>query len=401
MTNFKLALPVGALAAIALLAGCGGAANAPVKQQITRIDLLASNTRGMQSIAFSGGTAYLSLSNTATEGSAVLRTGLPLAAASQWSALALGPCGLGKSSDIAPPRAPTLKKLGDTMWLFQPWFEGQGGAPEEHALCTLNASGTGFMPQDQGLRTCYEQYCYTLWMDDLKLAGSRLYTNAGAGLNLFVSDNQAASWRVLLGQFDSMVCTHQSFHIVGARLLAGGECPLDDAFLRAYALSADGARLLSQEELPIDVPELENRNIQFIESVAGTQRVFAGVEGGLLRSDDGGRSFRFVIRHPIEGGATYPYIGSFLSPAGKPNVLVVGGFDKANARPYLAWSNDGGDNWTDLSAMLPGYTRAPGQDGVTSQVTSLAEDPQGRLLLTLNEDESAKGKLMLLTLGKP
>jgi hypothetical protein len=393
-------LSTGTLIASALLAGCGGEPIF-VADPVTRIDVLASHARGMQNIAFHNGSAYIGMSNSATEGTAVVRTGLPVTAASQWNTVALGNCGLPKFNDMAPQRAPTLRPLDDTLWMFQPWYEGPGAGAQEHALCALNQAGTSFVPQDQSLRACFDQYCYTLWMDELKMAGTRLYSNAGAGLNLFVSDNKAASWRVLLGAFDSMTCYHASFHIVGTRLLVGGECPLDDAYIRAYQLSADGARLESQTELPVNVPELENRNVQFIDSIAGTQRVFAGVEGGLLRSDDGGRSFKFVIREPIEGGKTYPYVRSFLSLKNKPNVIVVGGFDKANARPYLAWSADGGDKWTDLSAMLPGYNRPAGDTSLAGQVTSLVEDPQGRILLTLNEDETAKGKLIQLTLGKP
>ncbi|WP_229431765.1 MULTISPECIES: hypothetical protein [Massilia] len=394
--NFSTATVI----ACALLAGCGGEANF-VADPVTRIDVLASHTRGMQNIAFYKGSAYIGMSNSATEGTAVVRTGLPVTAASQWSTVALGPCGLAPFNDMAPQRAPTLRPLGDSLWLFQPWYEDAASGKQEHALCALDAAGAAFAAQDQSLRACYEQYCYTLWMDELKMVGTRLFSNPGAGLNLFVSDNKAATWRVLLGQFDSMTCYHQSFHVVGSRLLVGGECPLDDAFIRAYQLSADGSRLVSQEELAITVPELENRNIQFIDSIDGTARVFAGVEGGLLRSDDGGRSFKFVIRHPIEGAAMYPYVQRFLALKGKPNVLVVGGFDKANARPYLAWSNDGGDHWTNISAMLPGYNRGAGDTSLSGQVTSLVEDPQGRILLTLNEDETAKGKLIQLTLGKP
>ena len=400
----KLSVACSGLAAALVLAGCGGntdpapATGAPAA---TRIDVLATSPQGMHSIVFNGGNAYVSLSNSATEGSAVMRARLPVGAASSWTPLALGSCALGKSNEMVPPRAPSLRQLGNSMWLFQPWAEGHPGVPEENALCELDPAGTSFAPRDQGLRTCYREYCYTLWMDELKMAGTRLYSNAGAGLNLFVSDDRGASWRVLLGAFDSMICTHQAFHIVGDRVLVGGECPLDDAFIRAYQLSADGARLVSDQELPVALPELENRNVQFIESVAGSQRVFAGVEGGLLRSDDGGKSFKFVIRHPIEGGAKYPYIQAFLAPAGKPGVIVAGGFDKANARPYLAWSNDSGDSWTDISALLPGYSRGMGPNSVTAVVTALAEDPQGRILLALNEDEVSKGKLILLTLGKP
>jgi hypothetical protein len=397
MNQTRTTFSSAAVMAAVLLGGCGGGESVEVIPP-TRLDLLSSSTRGMQNIAFSGGSAYLSLSNSATEGTAVLKTGLPVQAASTWASAALGNCGLGPAGEHMPVRAPTLKLLGDTLWMFQPWFESQEGA-QEHALCALNSQGTSFAPRDQGLQACNEYFCSTLWMNDLKLFGTRLYSNAGAGVNLFVSDNQGTDWRVLLGRFDAMTCTHQAFHIVGDRLLAGGECPLDDAFLRAYQLSPDGSRLASANELAISVPELENRNIQFIDSVPGTQRVFVGVEGGLLRSDDGGRSFKFVIQHPIEGGKTYPYVRTILTPAKKPNVIVVGGFDKANGKPYLAWSADGGDKWTDLSAMLPGYSGGPGQGSAT--VTALAEDPQGRILLTLNEDEDAKGRLMLLALGRP
>lgn len=388
------------LIASALLAGCGAGEPGLIADPMTRIDVLASHARGMENIAFHKGSAYIGMSNAATEGTAVVRTTLPVSVASQWSNVGLGSCGIGKFNASAPQRAPALRPLGDTLWMFQPWYDDSIAA-KEHALCALNQAGTSFVPQDQSLRACYDKVCYTLWMDELKMVGTRLYSNAGAGNNLFVSDDKSASWRVLLGQFDAMTCYHQSFHIVGTRLLVGGECPLDMAFIRAYQLSADGARLESQKELPVTVPELENRNIQFIDSVAGTQRVFVGVEGGLLRSDDGGRSFKFVIRHPLEGGANYPYVKEFLSLKNRPEVLVVGGFDKATARPYLAWSANGGDKWTDISAMLPGFSRVAGASSLAGQVTSLVEDPQGRILLTLNEDETAKGKLIQLTLGRP
>lgn len=404
-------LPLSVLVVTALLAGCGGGGGnsgstetGPVLEappQVTRLDTLYTSPRGMQSIVFNGGSAYLSLSNTSAEGSSVMKTSLPVQAGSSWTAMGLGSCAAGPSSEHLPPRAPTLKQLGDTMWLFQPWYDGPNNSAQESALCELNAQGTGFTPRDQSLRACNDYFCSTLWMTDLKLVGNRLFTNAGAGLNVFVSDNKAANWRVLLGDFDSMICTHSAFHVVGDRLLVGGECPLDDAYIRAYQLTADGSALVSKNELPVTLPELQNRNIQFIESVPGTSRVFAGVEGGLLRSDDGGRTFKFVIEHPIEGGKMYPYVHTFVTPKDNPNVIVVGGFDKQNAKPYLAWSADGGDKWTDLSSKLPGFNRTAAEGGKTSQVTSLVEDPQGRLLVTLNEDEDAKGHLMLLTLGKP
>jgi hypothetical protein len=402
MIQDKALLSSTALIAAVLVSGCGANSETAMPEdavQVTRVDAIASQARGMQSIAFSGGSAYVSLYSSANEGTAVLKTALPLQANSTWTPTTLGSCALGKSNEYVMPRAPSLKVLGETLWMFQPWSDGPGAGQPEHSLCSLNTQAGTFTPRDQGLRTCNDYFCSTLWMSDLKQSGNRLYSNAGAGLNLFVSQNQGANWRVMMGAFDSMMCTHQSFHIVGERLLVGGECPLDFAFLRAYPLSADGASLASQEELPITVPQLQNRNIQFIESVPGTQRVFVGVEGGLLRSDDGGRTFKFVIEYPLEGGKKYPYVQAFLAPASKKDVIVVGGFDKANSRPYMAWSADAGTTWTDISEMLPGYTRAANDTG-TAMVLALAEDPQGRLLFTLNENEGEKGRLMHLTLGK-
>jgi len=227
----------------------------------------------------------------------------------------------------------------------------------------------------------------------------RLYTNAGGGQNVLASNDGGAHWRVLTGFFDQDICTHPAFEIVGDRLLVGGECPLDFAFLRAYQLAADGVSLASRDALPVALPELENRNVQFIQAT-GAQRVFAGVEGGLLRSEDGGKSFKFVIRHPLSGGGNYPYIRHLLALAGKPDTLVAGGFDKATQKPYLAWSKDGGTTWTDLSALLPGYVRNL-DDGSVAAVTAIAEDPQGRVLVAVDEKEGAQGRLVLVTLGTP
>jgi hypothetical protein len=389
-----------AAASALFLAACGGGIDdiviEPEIPAVSRIDQVASNARGMESIVFRGGSAYVSLANSATEGSAVLKATLPLAANSSWTPVALGSCGVGPVGDFIV-RAPKLKLLGDTIWLMQPWFDG--ASTEEHATCSMTAQATGFAPRDQGLRACNEYFCSTLSMTDLKAVGTRLYSNAGAGINLLGSGDNGASWKVLRGQFDSMMCTHTAFHVIGDRVLVGGECPLDFAFLEAYQLGADGLSLASQAKLPLTVPELENRNIQFIESLPDSQRVFVGVEGGLLRSQDGGKTFAFVIREPVEGNKAYPYIKSILPLNGKPDTIVVGGFDKHNHKPYLAVSRDGGATWSELSNLLPGFNPPAGSDSA-AMVTSLAQDPQGRIYVSLNEREDGQGRLLQLTLGR-
>jgi hypothetical protein len=394
----RLSPALGAAASL-LLAGCGAGVTDPAPQDAaTKVEVLATSSSGIGNIVYKDGAAWVTLSTSAQAGSSVMKTALPLQAASRWSEVPLGACTLPKQDASGITRTPMLRAFGSNLWLFQPAQEHKKGQTAEHSLCTLEASGA-FAARDQPLETCIGEWCAPLAMNDLKLIGNRLYTNAGGGQNLFVSGDAAASWRVVMGQFDSMSCTHQAFQVVGDRLLVGGECPLDSAYVRAYRLGADG-KLASPDELPVALPALENRNVQFIEQVANTQRVFAGVEGGLLRSEDGGQSFKFVIQQPVEGNKTYPYIRSLLALAGKPDTIVVGGFDKANALPYLAWSADGGSTWTDISSLLPGYARAAGDTGF-AEVSSLSQDPQGRVIVTVNLKDGKEGRVLLLTLGKP
>ena len=292
----------GACALALLLAGCGGsddpAAPPPVAQP-ARADVLATAAGGIDSIAFSGDTAWLSLSNTATTETAVVRASLPLRTDSAWSGIAMGECGLAREEGGTwPLRAPSLRMLGSSLWLFQPWYDKGPDARPEHALCALSADRTTFVPRDAGLKVCTGGTCSTLSMTDLKQANGRLYTNAGGGQNV-------------------------------------------------------------------------------------------------LASNDGGKSFQFVIRHPLSGG-NYPYIRHLIALAGRPDTLVAGGFDKATQKPYLAWSKDGGTTWTDLSSLLPGYARNL-DDQSAAAVTAIAEDPQGRVLVAVNEKESAQGRLVLVT----
>jgi len=58
---------------------------------------------------------------------------------------------------------------------------------------------------------------------------------------------------------------------------------------------------------------LENRNVQFIRR-GESNVVYAGIEGALMRSDDAGASYDFVLHY--EGDAAkYPYITHILFPS--------------------------------------------------------------------------------------
>ena len=389
-----------------LLAACGGSSDnhtappppdAVVPPVATKLETLSSTTRVMDSVVFSGGNAYLSLANSATEGSAVLSAKLPLSANSSWTPVGLGACGMGPIGDFIL-RSPKLKLVGGDIWLMQPWADTPE-ASDGHSTCTLAPDTASFAPRDQDLRTCNPYFCETLSMQDLKLANNRLYSNAGAGNNLLTSKDKGNTWQVIRGSKDSQMCYPTKFHVMGDRVLVGGECPLDFAFVEAYRLTKDGGALASEDKLPLTLPEMENRNVQFIEPVPDTQMVFVGVEGGLLRSTDNGNSFKFVIHEPLSGGKGYPYISAFLPLKGKPGTIVVGGFDKMHGRPYLAWSQDSGASWKDISKMVPGYDSKQDDEYSTPSVSALAQDPDGRIIVVTNVRADSQGRLMQLTLG--
>ncbi|MDQ1833193.1 hypothetical protein [Massilia scottii] len=400
MKPLQHCLPAGLIAAT-LLTGCGGGGGdggkplpPPAPDPIARVDVLMNHERGMNSITIDDKNAYVALTNTETDGSVILATARGVSTTSAWQTVGLGECRLPASEQVETRRAAELKQVDGRTLLMQPAW----GSADEHTLCELDQAKMSFVPKDKDFRICYASYCERMYVGDVKAVGKRWFANGGAGQNVQVSNDQGATWRPIMGTMDSMSCTHQSFEVVGGRLLTGGECPLDMAYVRAYTMNADNSALASTVPVPLSVPELENRNVHLITTLGKSERVFIGVEGGLLRSDDSGKSYKFVLKQPLTGGVNYPYITQLLSPAGKPNVIVAAGFDKAKGLPYLVWSEDNGDKWTDLSTLLPGYKRTSGD--ATSQVTSIAEDAQGRILVTVNEEFQKKGRLVEVKLGR-
>lgn len=352
-------------------------------------DVLLATERGMRSVVFDAHHGYLSLSNTTGGPSLVLRTGSMVNRFSTWLPLDLEQCALGPARGGEALRAPALARVDGKIFLFQ----STPGSAKEHSLCQFEHAMEWFAPRDEALRVCTGLYCERLWMTDLQSHRGQLLSNAGGGINLLASADDARHWRALLGSVDHDACPHSAWRIVGNRLLTGGACPGEGAFLRAYALAPDGVNLASTEPLPMALPALENRRVHFIGEAGG--RVFAGVEGGLLRSLDGARSFQFVLGQLEASGQ--PTILSLLALRNRPGIVLATGFVQASGKPFLALSRDGGARWTDVSASLPGYERARFEG--STQLTSLVQDRLGRIVLTLNLDQDARGRLVLLTLG--
>ena len=266
-----------------------------------------------------------------------------------------------------------------------------GPGATKRSLLKSADEGITWTPIDAALEECSFGFCEFLPSSQIHVTADRIFVNAGG--NVLVSGDEGASWNILFGftstgKPQAQACYDPAFAIVGQRLLIGGECPLDTAYLRTGTLRPD---LLGWQVEPESAltPVLENRNVQFIRQRGDTNVVFAGIEGALMRSDDAGASYRFVLFY--EGEAPkYPYITHILFPSQNPATIIIAGFDKANGGPFLALSSDDGATWLDQSDLLPGVGFAHWS------VSALEETPNGQLIVGAEDDES--GSLYLFEL---
>jgi photosystem II stability/assembly factor-like uncharacterized protein len=245
----------------------------------------------------------------------------------------------------------------------------------QHTLLRSRDRGATFEPIDVEFYFCIANIeCGYLVPEQIRAEGDRLFVEAGG--NLLVSANDGATWEQLWGEkwqgrFTSMSCPI-TFERVGETMLIGGECPLDWGFIRSGRLRPDLLGWISPSLENVKAPEMENRNVQFIRHI-GNNVVYAGIEGALMKSTDGGVTFRYVVHYPLEAHDRYPYIGHMVVSTRDPQLMVIGGFDKKNLTGYLAYSNDGGETWQDVSPMVG-----------EPYVVMLAEDAGGRILIGID-----------------
>lgn len=257
-----------------------------------------------------------------------------------------------------------------------------GTRATDHSFLKSVDRGATFVPMDAALEHCSAGYCSFLMPTQAVFKDNLIFLNAGAGLNLQVSNNNGASWIPLSGNLESNSCSNPAFELIGTRVLMGGECPLDFAYIRAGTLRPDLLDWLSPPHRPASVimPFLSNRNVQFIKNKPNTSDVYAGVEGGLLKSTDVGHSFRFVVKYT---SGSYPYITNILFPSRNPNVIVVGGIDRGSSRQlFLAYSKDNGETWLDISNKAQFFVGVPSHTTeLTDRVHFISEDSEGRILV--------------------
>jgi hypothetical protein len=272
----------------------------------------------------------------------------------------------------------------NALYVLKTSRETLGSQATDHSFLKSEDRGATFIPMDGALEHCFAGYCSFLMPTQAIFKDNLIFLNAGAGLNLQVSNNNGASWIPLSGNLSRNSCSNPAFEIVGTRVLMGGECPLDFAYLRAGTLRPDLLDWLSPAHRPANVatPGLSNRDVQFIKNKPNSSDVYAGVEGGLLKSTDVGQNFRFVLKYGFANSLrSYPYITNILFLSKNPNVIVVGGLDKASFRLFLAYSKDNGESWLDISNKTQFFVGEPSNTAAIDAVQFISEDSEGRILV--------------------
>lgn len=265
--------------------------------------------------------------------------------------------------------------------------EASTGPGNDHTFLRSDDGARTFTPLDRQLESCINGICQFMSPTQASFRGRDILLAAGG--NVLASEDGGANWKALIGFLEPAACYDPSFAWVDRRVIVGGECPLDMAYVRAGTLLPDRLEWDSNgQPSAVLTPDLENRNIQFIHSVPATSIVYAGIEGGILKSTDGGASFGFVLRYTQED-TKYPYVTHLLIPSRRPDFTLVSGFDKANIQPWLSVSPDHGRTWVDQSDLI--------RSADFESAVFLHEDAQGRVLIGLLSSTTLKVRIVELT----
>lgn len=309
------------------------------------------------------------------------------------------PDGLFRTSRIITPDSP-LTYLGFANYQIINLYVHQnvlyvlkvGGDPrsntlDAHSFLKSTDHGQTFIPLDEALKWCFKEFCQYTHVAQAFFRNNLIFITSGGGFNFYVSNDEGKSWKVLMGFPEPAVCTDIAVEIIGRKVLFGGECPMDFAFLSVGTLRED---MLDWADggFPrqvMGVKELQFRNVQFIRHSPNTSFALAGVEGALLRSSDLGETYQFKIKYTGDGGTKFPYIHELSDPGRYKDFFLAGGFDKSEPLVgYLAYSFDHGDTWTDISHLI-NPPESPAFD-----VTFIREDPSGRILVGLLKKNEQK-----------
>lgn len=126
---------------------------------------------------------------------------------------------------------------------------------------------------------------------------------------------------------------------------------------------------------------MNNNSAMVIAANPFTKTMLAGIEGGILRTEDHFDSWKhlelgtdaFDPENPIN--LRYPYISAIVFSERYEGFVLAGGLDRGREymQSYLGFSMDDGRTWEDKSALIKDY----------GQRVNMERDPAGRILIGL------------------
>lgn len=303
-----------------------------------------------------------------------------------------GPLRLEPDSELLPLKFPE-GEVQNFHVIDGAWYLLKEPAKDGRVLLRSRDQGATWEPLDDGLEVDEGDGKTRLMPTRMAVERRVLFSNAGGGPNFMSSPNDGKTWNLLFGMMKTQMAYAGKLLVRGRTALLGGEAPLDDAYLRRGELREDLSGW-AQGPVSVEPMDIGNRNVQFIEASGESGFLFAGVEGGLLKSTDDGRTWRWVQQFG-EGESVregqYPYIQQVCFGAGSKRRIWAGGFDKvADSRPYLSVSEDGGETWADVSKSL-------GAASGWQNILAIHEDSDGRGLV--GTFDSKKGHIVIGSLN--
>lgn len=298
-----------------------------------------------------------------------------------------GPARLNSGAMLFPLKLPK-GEIQNFYVINDTWFLLKEPSADGRVFMRSNDEGATWQPMDDGLEIVSGNHKTRLVATRMTQQQNVVFLNAGGGINFMSSSDGGKCWSSLVGNMSIQMASAGKFLVQETNVILGGEAPLDMAYLNKGELHINGVQWIKQPQ-SVAPDGLENRNIQFIESHFDGKSFFAGVEGGVLKSDDRGASWRWVQRF-TQSDPKYPYIQHICFGDVSNGLMWVSGWDKPNdSLPYLSVSMDGGETWMDISNILmrnPDWRNA----------LMLQRDYEGRILIGVFDPKKDQVEIGLL-----
>jgi hypothetical protein len=272
---------------------------------------------------------------------------------------------------------------GQKLFILQePALNAEGLA--EHVLLVSYDQGDTFEPRDEGLRYCYtyngQEVCNYFSSSQIFIKNGIIFLNS-IGSDILISHDEGKTFKSIENSpIDKSYCYDNAFSIIGNKVLVGGECPLDFAYLKKGAIDQNFLDWQNSQD-PIDSLtdiEMSNRNIHFIKKLG--RYVFAGAEGAIFRSTNNGDSYRATLLYPKPGSldtVKYPYVKQITKQ--QSGNILASGTDKVTELPFLARSMDNGLTWVNVTKEI--FPKSPIRKGAVNSLYTIGDTT---LIVTVN-----------------